>query len=232
MDRIIGDEIVNEEQFEELLQIAKSEFEGGTVNAINEWYKNDELGIILIEGRQGWGKSVFALMALANIYGTWNWSELKKYIVYQPDEIVSRFKGKRKREPLLVWDDAGNWLNSKDYQKKAVKGACRYFQVARSDWGCIMLTTVDSSNVVTDIRNLKGRYLIQIWKSEDKTHVTRRVGRVYLKWKSPDKTRAGEEEIHRESFYLKDMPKDLYTKYKEYRDSYARMTISDLNIEE
>jgi len=232
MDRIIGDQIVDEEQFELLLNIAKNEFKDGAVPAIRQWYENDELGIIIVEGRQGWGKSVYALLVLANIYNTWNWSELKKYIVYKPDEIKSRFKKKRKREPLLVWDDAGNWLNSKDYQKKAVKGACRYFQVARSHWGCIMLTTVDSSNIVTDIRNMKGRYLIQVWKSEDATHLTRRIGRVYLKWKSPDKTRSGEEEIHRETFYLKDMPKDLYSKYKMYRDSFSNSTLNDLNDED
>jgi len=232
MDKFVGDELYSETDYEDLLESSINEFKNGTVEAIKNWFNNNEFGVIIVEGRQGWGKSCFALLVASSIYDTWKWAKLQKFFAYEPNEFIKRIKLKKKRHPLLVWDDAGNWLNAKDYNTRRVKNACRYFQVARSDWGCILLTTVDAENIVTDVRNLRGRYLVQIMKSEDSSHKTRRVARIFIRWKSPDKTRKGEDEIHRETFYLKDVNKTTYSNYDLYRTSFANLSIREMEIDE
>ena len=232
MDKLVGDDIYTDSEYDDLIESSINEFRNGTVEAINNWYKNDEFGVIIVEGRQGWGKSCFALLVARHVYDTWKWDVLKRYFAYEPNEFIRRIRFKKKRHPLLVWDDAGNWLNSKDYNTRRVKNACRYFQVARSHWGCILLTCVDAEHIVTDIRNTRGRYMVQIMKSEDETHKTRRVARVFIRWKSPDKTRKGEDEIHREIFYLKDINPITYSNYNTYRTSFANLSIKNMQVDD
>ncbi|MFO8077808.1 MAG: hypothetical protein R6U21_04125, partial [Thermoplasmatota archaeon] len=33
-----------------------------------------------------------------------------------------------KKSPLLVWDDAGNWLYAQEHNKKRISDTCKYFQ--------------------------------------------------------------------------------------------------------
>ena len=117
------------------------------------------------------------MLVASEVYKTNNWNDLKKYYVYEPDDLLKRIKKKKTKSPLLVWDDAGNWLHSQDYQKKRVVETCKYFQVARPHWGCIMLTTVDAEDIVSRIRNMNNRILIQVMKNSSKREPDRRAAR-------------------------------------------------------
>jgi len=205
------------------------ELDKGIVNAIRNWYKNNEMRIIIVEGYQGVGKSLYTLLVASQVYNTNSWVKLKQYYVYDRLEFIDLVKNKRVRSPLIVWDDAGNWLHAQDYQKKEVIDVCRYFQVARPDWGCIMLTTVDAEDIVSRIRNLKDRILIQIIKNSSKDRLDRRLAKIYVRWKSPDKTRKGEETKITEDFYLHQCDRKLYDGYEKYRNSFVKKAKKELS---
>jgi len=205
------------------------ELQSGIVEAINNWYDNNELRIIIVEGYQGVGKSLYSLLVASEVYKTNNWNKLKKYYIYDPIEFLELVKNKRKKSPLMVWDDAGNWLNSQDYNKKRVVDTCKYFQVARTHWGCILLTAVDAEDIVSRIRNMPNRILIQVIKHSSKKEPDRRTARVFTRWKSPDKTRKGESNKIDENFYLHNCNKKLYTPYEKYRNSFVRKAIKEMD---
>ena len=210
-------------------KIVFNELENGLVEAIEKWYMRNELHIVIIEGYQGVGKSLYSLLVASQVYNTKCWGLLKKYYVYDRQEFLTIVKNKRKRSPLLVWDDAGNWLHAQDYQKEDVVKVCRYFLVARPHWSCIMLTTPDAEDIVNRIRSMKERILIQIVRhSGKKDHIDRRKARIFVRWKSPDKTRKGEELQIEETFYLHDCDRDLYNNYEEYRNSFVDEARSQL----
>jgi len=205
-----------------------TELEEGLVEAIKKWHENNELHIVIVEGYQGVGKSLYTLLVASEVYKTTSWNILKNYYVYERSEFIKTIKKKRTRSPLLVWDDAGNWLHSQDYQKKEVIDVCRYFQVARPHWSCIILTTVDAEDIVSRIRNMKERILIQVIRNSDKTHPYRRKARIFLRWKSPDKTRKGEELQINEDFYLHECDRQLYDPYEKYRNTFVHKAIKEL----
>jgi len=206
------------------------ELKDGLVEAIRKWHKDNELRIVIVEGYQGVGKSVYSLLVASEIYETNNWNLLKKYYVYRPDEFLYSIKHKRSKSPLLVWDDAGNWLHSQDYQKKRVVETCKYFQVARPQWACILLTCVDAEDIVSRIRNMNNRILVQIMKNSSHKEPDRRLARLFTRWKSPDKTRKGEENKIDENFYLHHCPHGLYNPYEKYRNSFVRQAIKEIAL--
>jgi len=205
------------------------ELTNGIVDAINNWYVNNELRIIIVEGYQGVGKSLYSLLIASEVYKTNSWNVLKKYYVYDPTEFLDTVKSIRKKRPLLVWDDAGNWLNSQDYNKKRVVDTCKYFQVARPHWGCILLTAVDAEDIVSRIRNMPNRILIQVIKNSSKKEPDRRTARVFTRWKSPDKTRKGEAGKIDENFYLHNCSPELYKPYEKYRLSFVNKAIKEMD---
>lgn len=204
------------------------ELKDGLVEAIRRWYTNNELRIVIVEGYQGVGKSVYSLLVASEIYKTNSWSDLKKYYVYEPQEFLDSIRRKRQKSPLLVWDDAGNWLHSQDYQKKRVVETCKYFQVARPQWGCIMLTCVDAEDIVSRIRNMNNRILVQVMRHSSRREPDRRLARIFTRWKSPDKSRKGEENKIDENFYLHNCNHSLYDPYEKYRNSFVRKAISEI----
>jgi len=204
------------------------ELDDGLYPAIMNWYDNNEMRIVIVEGFQGVGKSLYTLLVASQVYKTNAWSILQNYYVYDRMEFIRLVKSKKQRSPLLIWDDAGNWLHAQDYQKKEVIDVCKYFQVARPDWGCIMLTTVDAEDIVSRIRNLKDRILVQIIKNSSKKEPDRRIAKIFTRWKSPDKTRKGEETQITEDFWFHQCDKSLYDGYEKYRLGFVKQAKKEL----
>lgn len=220
----------NEEYFKD----ACDELQEGLVSAINTWHEKKELRIIIVEGATGVGKSLYALLIASQIYNTKSWNILKNYFVYERSEFIKIIKNKRRinglyvRKPLLIWDDAGNWLHAQDYQKKEVINVCKYFTVARSQWSCIILTAPDAEDIVRRIRDIKYRVLVQIVKHSSKMQPDRRMARFFIRWKSPDKTRKGEDTQIYEEFYLHECPRSLYDPYEIYRNDFVEHALKEL----
>jgi len=117
--------------------------------------------------KRGVGKSVYALRILMDIYKTTDWNELRKYIVFMPqdflrilDIIVNRDKenpyeilAKEERLPLLVWDDAGFWLNRQRWMNKFVIAVRENMNVIRTAISCIIFTAPTWSELARGIRD-------------------------------------------------------------------------------
>ena len=192
------------------------------VSWIRDWFLQDEFRIIIVEGLQGYGKSSFASFVASEIYNTWDWSYLKNYIVFHPRDFLKRVSRIRKKHPFMVWDDAGYWLNSMDYNNRFVKAVGKYMQVARLDWGCIMFTSIHAKDVITKIKGAEGRLKVKITKMGAglKKDKDRRTATIYEHWESVDGSQFGEEGKHDETFYAR-MPDSFYNGYFPYRKGFT-----------
>ena len=200
-----------------------------TVDIINSLYDNDEFKPIIITGGHGYGKSVYAMKVAAQVLsanGNPNWSAVKDNIVFHPKEFLKLATSQRKRRPLLIWDDAGYWLNALDFNNPFVKSVGKYLQVVRSDYGCIIFTCIDVDDVLKKVRGISNSVMIKIIKDSDATKPHRRIARGYRYWKSPDGSRFGRRTIFEEHFN-KRMPDDVYNEwYRPLRNSYAKQAKS------
>lgn len=188
-----------------------------------EWYYNDEFKPIIIEGNHGYGKTTFACIVASEIYETWDWSSLKKYIVFTPQEFLARLNKLKKKQPLLIWDDAGYWLNSLDYQNKFVKAVGKYIQVARTDWACIIFTSISAKDIINKVRGIQERYKIRITKHGcNITHPNARTAVTYTYWETPDGSRFGERNPQTERFEAH-MPDTFYERYRPYRKTFTNL---------
>lgn len=193
-----------------------------TVNSIRNWFKNDEFRPIVVQGLHGYGKSSFAAYVLSEIYGTWSWSFLKNFIVFHPKEFLNKILKVKKKHPLIVWDDAGYWLNNMDYNNKFVRSVGKYMQVARLDWGCIMFTSINAKDVITKIRGVEGRWKIEITKDGSSyKEPYKRTATTFQYWESKDGSQYGEEGLHDERFKAW-MPSIFYNGYYPYRKSFTQ----------
>jgi hypothetical protein len=229
-DKFDYDNALDEEEFKDICV----ELQDGLVPAINKWHEQNEMHLVIVEGFTGVGKSLYALLIASQIYNTKNWHKLKPYFVYERDDFLNTIKSKRRinglyvRKPLLVWDDAGNWLNYQDYNTKEVKDVCKYLTVAREHWSCVMLTAPDAEDIVKRIRNVKNRILIQVIKNSSKKDPYRRMARFFVRWKSPDKTKKGEDTQIYENFWLSQCDKSLYDEYRLFRVEMVAKAVSNM----
>ena len=91
-----------------------------------------------------------------------------------------------------------------------------------------MLTTVDAEDIVNRIRNMKERILIQVIRHSNQKEPDRRMARIFIRWKSPDKSMKGEELQVNEEFYLHECDPILYKPYEKYRNSFVTKANKEL----
>src|SRR5881396_1759730 len=89
-------------------------------------WRNDEALLAIIEGELGVGKSSCVVQMLMEFYGD-KWVD---WLVYRPEDFLNIVDGllsvdPPRKIPLLVWDDAGMWLYSMDYQDERVKSVVK-----------------------------------------------------------------------------------------------------------
>jgi hypothetical protein len=224
-----------------------------------EWFTNDELGIILIHGQQGFGKTTYACISCAEVYGHdinnsnffYNWEAVKKHIVWTPRQFIELCKEKPKpndkrymihpnsdkKEPMVVWDDAGYWLNAMDYRDKLCVQISKYLEVARTRWGTIVFTVSDQRQILNKIRGIPHAWSIPIRKTATpkrtnpryKWQHDLRYAHLHKSWCSEDMKRSGKKGKEGDLFYAR-MPPKFYKWYKPFRDSYCERAISDADL--
>lgn len=208
---------------------------------ILEWFYNDELGIVIIHGQQGYGKSTYASLACAEIYGHdldasqfyYDWGAVKSHMVWTPRQFIDLCKNKTKghleKERVVVWDDAAYWLNAMDYRDKFCVQASKLIEVARSRWGAIVFTCSDQRQILSKIRGIPHAYSIPIRKApgaasrhnpDYKYMKDRRFARLHKSWCSEDMKKSGKKGIQGDIFYAR-MPPNFYSWYKPFRDSFC-----------
>jgi len=203
-------------------------------------YYNDELILVVIHGKQGYGKSTYASIVLAQVYGyiynyeketqsfKYDWNKVKKHFVFQPRDFLTLSRNQTKKAPATVIDDAGLWLNNMDYHNPMVKAVGKFMEVGRTKWGAILFTCSDMAQVITKIRNMPHVYTVRIIKQgTSKTNPNRRMATIYEGWKSEDMKKAGRTTKYVDIFHAH-MPTVFYDWYKPKRDKLADKGLDEL----
>jgi len=214
---------------------------------ILEWFYNDEFGIIIVHGQQGWGKSCYATTVAAEVYGHvhddnkyyHDWDAVKKHIVWKPEQFLALSRKKqgevRNKERMVIWDDAGYWLNAMDYRDKLCVAISKFIEVARSRWGCIMFTVTNQQQLLSKIRNIPHAWSIPISKIHTpslnnpnyKWNHTSRFARLHKSWCSEDLKKSGKRGKEGDLFHAR-MPPKFYNWYRDWRESFTDEALDEI----
>lgn len=204
-------------------------------------YWADECKVMLPYGPLGIGKSAYACKVTAQVYGerqpdgnrSLDWEAVKTHLVFHPRDFVEKcFKmmEEKKKDKVLIWDDAGLWLFALDFNNPFLKAVIKYLNVARTNWAALILTTPLPTWVLKKIRGFPQATVIKIIKEKEDLHSKAnpkpRRATAYINWVSPDMKKTGVKAIYDDRFNAM-MPDNFYLDwYKERRDDYARQAIN------
>lgn len=209
-------------------------------------FYNDELILVVIHGKQGFGKSTYASIVMAQVYGyingkkknpdatvfNYDWVTTKRFFAFKPRQFLTLSRKQKNKSPVCCVDDAGLWLNSMDFHHPLVKATGKFLEVARTKWGAILFTCSDLRQIFSKIRNMPHVYSIRVSKQGAgiKTHKNRRIATVFEGWASEDMKRTGRKTKYIDVFYAR-MPDKFYRWYKPERASLANVGLDELQIE-
>lgn len=187
-------------------------------------------------GPLGTGKSSFACKVVAEVYaknGKPNWEAVKNHLVFLPQEFVAKCRymmENKVKDKVLIWDDAGLFLNSLEHWHPFVRATVKYLNVARTNWAALIFTTPLPTWVIKKIRGFPQAITLKIIKSnnDDVKRTRPRIARAFRYWVTPDMKKSGVREIYQEKFTAI-MPNDFYWFwYKPKRDGYAAHVIEGM----
>lgn len=206
-------------------------------------YVNDECDIYLVYGMpEGIGKSSYVLKALAEVRsrpsflpedGDWktDLNKVKPWLKFYPRDVVllcKRMTDKGRRYEAFIWDDAGLWLNSMEWNDPFVVAFTKYLNIARTNWAGVILTSPDPNWIVRKIRSSEGLIFVKITRyAEERADTKIRSARAYRRWVHPDRKHSGVRSLF-EDIYDAMLPDEFYGWYKPIRDSYAKQAVDKM----
>lgn len=209
-------------------------------------FYNDELVLIVIHGKQGFGKSTYASIIIAQVYSyikgkeknpdatvfEYDWKTARKYFVFKPRDFLTLSRKQNKKAPCSCVDDAGLWLNALDFNNPLVRATGKFLEVARTKWGAIMFTCSDLKQIFTKIRNMPHVYTIRITKygTGEVNQKDRRMAKIFSGWVSEDLKKSGRKTKYIDIFYA-EMPNIFYEWYKPERDKLSDQGLDELELE-
>lgn len=199
---------------------------------INHAYYRDEFQLFIVYAPLGYGKSTYAVKVLSELYNK-DWEKVKDYIVFPPKDFVTKcveMNKKGQREKAIVWDDAGLWLFALQRNDPFVQAVLKYMNVARTNWGAMILTTPTPSWVTYKMRNFPQHINVKVIKAADDIGRQQRLrfAKGYRQWTAPDFKHTGVHKIFQD-YYDATMPDDFYKWYKPIRDDYAKQASELMN---
>jgi len=180
--------------------------------------------------KRGVGKSVYALRVLIDVYKTTDWNELRKYIVFMPQDFLRILQiitqrdnineyeilAKEERLPLLVWDDAGFWLNRQRWMNKFVVAVRENLNVIRTAITSIIFTAPTWGELARGVRDH-----IDILVSVARVAGNASVAKGYkIVQGILDESR---RETIFEDYFTIYLPDEIYKPYDELRKSYVKI---------
>lgn len=215
-------------------------------------YYNDELILVVIHGKQGFGKSTYAAIVIAQVYGyieekaknpeatifKYNWKKAREYFAFKPRQFLTLSRKQKTKAPCGCVDDAGLWLNAMDFNHPLVKATGKFLEVARTKWAAILFTCSDLKQIFTKIRNMPHVYTIRItkYKTGLERQKDRRMAKIFSGWVSEDLKKSGRKTKYIDIFYA-EMPgtieeeNSFYGWYKPERDKLADQGLDELELE-
>lgn len=185
-------------------------------------YLKDEMIGAIIYGEWGSGKSSYSIQVLREIYGEDN-EKWKKYLVFKPEEFLRLIDSlvmtkPPVKVPLVVWDDAGLWLYALDWNDAKVKSVVKFFNVARTVLGGLIMTTPAIDMIVGKIPHIEGMRIGKVTKASGHSPDIRRLSlarNTFTKW-----GKRYTQDYLEDRFNVM-LPDEIYAYYKPLRDSYA-----------
>jgi len=191
------------------------------------WYRRQKYGLVLVYGKSGTGKSVYALRALKEIYQAHlglddpqAWEEIKKHIIFTPNEFIKYtgdLENNNKRVPAILMDDAGVWFNNQDYKDPVIVDCIRYFKVIRTKVSCVIMTTPSPNDLVKGLRSLD-MYNIKVVDQDSKNG---KMATCYLQSIRP--TLRTYIRTYWKDYFPGMLPDDVFNQYNERRNTYTKI---------
>jgi hypothetical protein len=188
-------------------------------------FRYDDFLLVIIYGPLRMGKSAYAMKVLGQVYEYFYGEKLsvgllKKYMGFHPAEVIDDWMDITERIPMYIWDDAGFWLYSMDWNNPLLRAIQKYFNVIGTDMNTLVLTTPDPTWILSKLVNMPGTLRGRVMK-RDSTRWGRKV-RGYKPYRSPDLKKTGVNVKWEDTFNCK-IPDEVYSYYKPLRDGYARL---------
>ena len=195
---------------------------------ILDWYYNNEMGVVIIHGQTGYGKSVYGCTSCAEVYGHkqdndtfphdweqedgtfyYDWDAVRRNIVFTPRQFVKLCRTKKEPDRMLLWDDAGYHLNSLEFNHPLVRKIGKFMEVGRSKFSSIVFTCSDLRQILGKIRNIPHVNTIKIIKGQTPSKVSsdfkwkkdRRLAKIHSSWVSEDLKKSGRKREYYDVFY-------------------------------
>lgn len=166
---------------------------------IRDAYKWDESIGLIAHGPRGIGKSSFsvhtAAEALVPFMDEPDYEAVKRWVIFTPQQFCQKILEVQNKRMVLVWDDAGYWINRLFWYEQFVREALRYMTIARTQFASIIFSTPSLRMLPSKILELPDVYRVKITKYEggDKNQPNQRlrVADVKSVWYSDDLKRHG-----------------------------------------
>lgn len=204
---------------------------------ILKYHFNDGFVPVIIYGELRAGKSAYAMKVvieiLSYLFG-WkiDYKRIREYWGFHPRDVVSTWLRKGdKKSPVYVWDDAGFWLFSMDWNDPLLISILKYLNVIGTDYASLILTTPDPSWVLSKFQTLHGMIRVKIVHAAGRDTLDpdlpdsikfKRLATGYKPYRSPDFKKTGVNKVFKDTFSCK-IPDDLYKDYQPERDHYAKL---------
>lgn len=198
-------------------------------------YLNDDFILAIIYGVPRIGKSAYALKVMHQVYdylkGLDAITVFRRYMGWEPSEVVEQWADISQRIPCYTWDDAGCWLFTLNWNDPLLMEVQRYFNVIGTDINAVLLTSPTPEWILNKIGSMPGAYWIKVTKTDGgqaKLGIlppSRRFAReaiAYYPFKTPDlKSRRVRKRFYDEFSCL--LADDLYNEYGPVRRRYAQL---------
>ncbi len=183
-------------------------------------------GFISVEifGPQGVGKTTYAIKVAREVFrelGYKNaWDMALDHLFFDVKdslELLVEAYYFRKRIPILIFDDAGIWLEKYSWQKEELRQFARLYKLIRTLCTSIVFTTPSESDIMKNIRE-KAWYKVKITRHGSSNGVKMSKANIYVYTvKVIDKQfREVVEEKAEDRFRVR-LPDNVYQKYLEKR---------------
>lgn len=100
---------------------------------IKEAYRNNGIVVAYVFGPFGYGKTSYALWTAYHVYGSWE--KALSHLYFSPLEAMPemhRAADTGKRIPLIIFDDAGLWLDKMTWWEQHKIAFVKFFNIIRS----------------------------------------------------------------------------------------------------
>ncbi len=184
------------------------------------------LGFV-VHGPRGIGKTTWSIKVAARCIGTIeepDFEGVKRWLIFTPQEFCNMINKTYNTQIVLVWDDAGYWINRLFWYEQFVREALRYMTLQRTQFTAIIFSTPSLTLIPNKILQLEDVFRVKIIKVEDATNCVKRWRMAFIKkpWYSDDFKKHGVSLQYPERFSGL-MPDDFFEWYQPVRQKYVMM---------